>query len=93
MRFVIVEPAQSVHTEGRYGQRGTEIPEPTDACPHGPGTVHGCDCRRKHQLFEKRFDAMAESFNRWIDQQQKVTEVLKDYDKATSAYLAAIVRK
>ena len=47
----------------------------------------------EHQLFEKRFDAMAETFNRWIDQQQKVTEALKDYDEATSAYLAAIARK
>ena len=44
----------------------------------------------ERQLFEKRFDAVAGSFNRWMEQSQKVAEALKDYDAATSAYLAAI---
>ena len=44
----------------------------------------------ERQLFEQRFDAVTESFNRWLAQNQKVVEALKDYDEATKVYLAAI---
>lgn len=44
----------------------------------------------ERELFEKRFDTVADSFKRWMEQNQKVADALKDYDEATKAYLAAI---
>jgi hypothetical protein len=50
------------------------------------------------ELFDKRFDggtfdALAASFHRWMAQNEKVLDALKEYDAATTEYLAAIARR
>lgn len=49
------------------------------------------------ELFDKRFDgdtfdALAVSFHQWTAQNERVLHALKEYDAATTKYLAAIAR-
>ena len=87
----IASAAPSIHTETMDGsaQRTHELLERVNAA-----RVRFMEAVAvERQLFDQRFDGLAESFRRWTAQNQRVIEALKEYDAATTDYLAAIARK